>query len=407
MPQSRLTFEDTGLVAPETADIREDVGGEFIRVFEREGDPPLNIEPTTPAGQLVDVVVGEIEAVNAGFLYLASQFDPATADGRFQDALAYIYFLNRKLSEPSIVTCQVTGLPGTVIPYGAVVQAQNGYQLICTASVTIGDTGQAETTFRSTQYGPIDFAPHSVTQIITITPGWDSVDNETAGVAGRIIETRGEFETRRAASVAANAHGSTSAIYGALANIDGVIDLQVLENVGPFPVVKYGVTVPGHGITVCIYGGEDADIAEWIYRKKDNGADTGGNTDIVYADADYHNAVYNYKIMRPEPVNFWINVVLGAGDPPSGAVVAALKQALFNDFYGLNVNPRVGLATNVYASRFYCPAVNVPGVVSINRIEVALGDTQPTEFFDAVMIRGDQEPVLSMANILVSQATTI
>lgn len=409
MARSGLIFNPTtGLYAPDTAEIREGVAEDWKQAFFDPDLPPLDTEPTTPAGQLIDAIVAEIEAKNAELLYLSNMFNPHVSDGRWQDALGHIYFLQRKLDEPTVVTCQLTGLNGTPIPYGALVQSLNGYTLICNRSVTIGQGGSggstAETTFRVSENGPIEIPPHSVTAIVTTIPGWDTVDNEAAGAVGRDLETRSEFEARRAASVAANAHGSTGALFGTIANIPGVLDVQVLENIGPDPVVKYGVTVPGHGVTVCVYGGEDEAIAQAIYNKKDNGCDTGGNMPIVYTAADYHNAVYEYLIMRPETVNFWIKVTLGAGSAPTSAQVAALKEALYQDFYGLNQasgNSRIGLASTVYASRFYCPAMAVDGINSIQSIEVALSADTPGAYADVITINGDQEPVTSTANIAV------
>lgn len=405
MAKSGLIFNPaTGLYTPATSEIRESVVADWVQAFFDPDLPPLDTEPSTPAGQLIDAEVAEIEAKNSELLYLANQFNPNVADGRWQDALGYIYFLQRKLDEPTVVTCQLTGLNGTVIPYGALVQSLNGYTLICNHSVTIGATGAAETTFRVSENGPIEIPPHSVNAITTTIPGWDMVDNEAAGAVGRDLETRSEFEARRAASVAANAHGSTGALFGTIANIPGVLDVQVLENIGPNPVVKYGVTVPGHGVAVCVYGGEDEAIAQAIYNKKDNGCDTGGNTQVTYTAADYHNAVYEYLIMRPETVNFWIKVTLGAGSAPTSAQIAALKEALYQDFYGLNEssgNSRIGLASTVYASRFYCPAMATPGIKSIQSIEVALSAGTPGAYADLVTINGDQEPVTSTANITV------
>ena len=405
MARSGLIFNPaTGLQAPDTSEIRQGVAEDWKQAFFDPDLPPLDTEPTTPAGQLIDAEVAEIEAKNAELLYLSSMFNPYVSDGRWQDALGYIYFLQRKLDEPTVVTCQLTGLNGTVIPYGALVQSLNGYTLICNRSVTIGAASTAETTFRVSENGPIEIPPHSVTAIVTTIPGWDTVDNEAAGAVGRDLETRSEFEARRASSVAANAHGSTGALFGTIANIPGVLDVQVLENIGPNPVEKFGVTVPGHGVTICVYGGEDEAIAQAIYSKKDNGCDTGGNTPIVYTAADYHNAVYEYLIMRPETVNFWIKVTLGAGSAPTSAQIAALKEALYQDFYGLNEasgNSRIGLASTVYASRFYCPAMAVDGIKSIQSIEIALNADTPGAYADVITINGDQEPVTSTANIAV------
>lgn len=406
MARSGLIFDPSvGLYSPDTSTIREGVAEDWVDAFAEPDAPELDTDPVTPAGQLIDAEVGEIEAKNAEVLYLSNMFDPRSSEGRWQDAIGYIYFLTRKIAEPTVVTCQLTGLNGTVIPYGALVQDDNGEYLICTRSVTIGATGTAETFFRCTNTGPIDVAAGSVNTIITVIPGWDTVSNTAAGAVGRDVETRSEFETRRYASVAANAHGSVSAIYGTIANIPGVLDVQVLENIGPDPVVKFGVTVPGHGITVCVYGGADGDIAEAIYRKKDNGCDTGGNTPVSYLAADYHNALYTFLILRPTTINFWVQVTLGGTAAETDAsVIERLKQSIFQDFNGQNTttgNPRVGLASTVYASRFFAAATAVDRVDNIVSIGIALSSGAPSSYANVVNIQGDQEPVLSVNNISV------
>lgn len=410
MPSSQLKFDPAlGIQAPGTTEIRDAVATDWVQAFTENNAPLLNTEPTTPAGQLIDSEVAEIEAKNAAVMFLSNMFNPRVSEGRWQDALGYIYFLRRKIAEPTIVSCELTGLNGTVIPYGAVVKATTGETLICNTSVTIGETGQAETTFRLSETGPIEIAPHTVNQIITTVPGWDTVDNAAAGVAGRDLETRSDFEVRRAQSVAKNAHGSTGALYGEIANIPGVLDVQVLENIGPFPVVKYGVTVPGHGVTICVFGGEDLDIARAIYQKKDNGADTGGNTEITYTAADYGNAVYTYMILRPEPINFWFRVVLSPDSILTDETTAAIKQALFNDFYGTGPDPthgRVGLASTVYASRFVNTILQIDGVKGVMRLGIALSETTPADdaYAEVLTIRGDQEPATVTDNMFITKS---
>jgi len=405
MVQSELIFDPaTGLSAPDTADIRKKIAEDWERSFYEPDQPPLDTEPTTPAGQLIDAEVAEIEAKNAALLFLANQFSPKVAEGRWQDALGAIYFLARKLDEPTIVTCRLTGLKGTVIPYGALVQSVQGYVLICNRSVSIGADGRAETTFRVSETGPIEIPAHSVRNIITTIPGWDTVDNNAAGAVGRTLETRAEFEARRAASVAMNSHGSAAAIHGAIANIPGVLDVRVLENNGPWPVTEFGVIVPGHGITVCVYGGEDKDIAAAIYLKKDNGCDTGGNTTIVHIAKEYYNAAYEYRILRPQPVNFWIQVILGSGSDTTAGTQQALKEALYRNFYGLDTasgNARVGLASVVYASRFYGSASSVEGIKNIQSIKIAISPHTPAEYADVIAVNGDQEPTISMDHISI------
>lgn len=403
---SHLYFNPpTGLKAPDTENIRERVIKDWQKAFFKDGLPPLDTSPSTPAGQLIDAFVAEIEAKNAEFLYLSNMFNPQVSCGRWQDALAHIYFLKRKVDEPTIATCQLTGLYKTTIPYGALVSSDDGHTLICNKSVNIDKSGQAETTFRCSETGPIEISANSITQIITTIAGWDTVNNIAAGATGRNLETRAEFEARRRDSVAKNAHGSVGALYGTIANLNDVIDCQILENIGPYPVIKFGVEVPGHGIVVCIYGGHDDEIAEAIYRKKDAGCDTGGNTKIMYKAPDYSGAVYEYKILRPATINFFIKVTLGGKNHITPSMLANLKYTLYQDFLGANLvsgNDRVSLASHVYASRFYTAVMSIEGIKSLRNIEIALAkDLASAKFSDRITINGDQEPVMTKDNIKI------
>jgi len=156
-----------------------------------------------------------------------------------------------------------------------------------------------------------------------------------------------------------------------------------------------------------VAGGEDAALAGAIYRKKGNGADTGGNVEVFHTATDVpRNPIYAYRILRPTPIRFWIRLTLGAGSNPSPDRIAALQRAIHADFYGSNPesgNPRVGLASTVYASRFFCPALAVAEFDSrnIQRIGVALSADAPDDYSEFVSINGDQEPVLTLDAISV------
>jgi uncharacterized phage protein gp47/JayE len=393
----------------QTSDLRALLAARLAQAFFEAGKPELNTDPASPAGQLLDIITGESEAAAAALLFLAGQFNPKAAEGIWQDALGYIYFITRKMSEPTMVTCQLRGLPGTRVPWGSMVEDADRRRYVNThvTGAVLDADGRGEAVFRCTEPGPKDVGPHAVTRIITTVPGWDTVDNAEAGVMGRDLETRGDFEHRRAESVAKNAHGTVMSLYGALhdlAGVAGVIDVQVLENIGPDPIVKYGVTVPGHGVTICIFGGRDEDIAELIYRKKDAGCDTGGNTEVVYVEPERTGAVYRFKILRPSTVNFWVKVKMSGEEPLTEGLVNRIKQAVSDDFHGLDpdtMHPRVGLASEVFASRFYCPVLNL-GVKSLAQVTIALGPNPAAAAYGLkVTINGNQEPALALANVLV------
>lgn len=403
MSQSELIFNpETGLYAPDTSDIREAVVQDWTQAFADPDQPTLDTEPTTPAGQLIDSETAIIEDKNAQILFLSNMFNPRTSEGRWQDALGYIYFLERQIETPSVVTCQLTGLAGTVVPAGALAQTTDGITLASDAAVTIGSNGTATVIFSSQETGPVAIAAHSATSIVTVIPGWDTIDNDTAGVPGRIRESRSEFEQRRYASVAANAHGTIAAMYGTIGNLPGVVDLVILENIGPYPLVEWGVTVPGHGVFISVYGGEDEKIAEAIYRKKDAGCDTGGNTQVSYTDTEIQNyrggVIYTYNIERPDPLPFSVQVTIRKTLTTPANIVDRIKAVVLDDFNGSAGKDRVRMAATCYASRFYCPIMAV-GVQNILGVKIAAPPASP--WVDEVVVNADRIPVLDIDDITV------
>ena len=123
-----LVFDPkTGVTVEDTAVVRKRIASDWKKAFNvSEGSPELVTDPETPAGQLIDGQTALVSQKDNDLLRLANGFNPKTATGVFQDALAQIYFLQRQVAQPTYVTCQCRGLYGTVIPYGAVVQDVNG-----------------------------------------------------------------------------------------------------------------------------------------------------------------------------------------------------------------------------------------------------------------------------------------
>lgn len=397
----------TGLSADTPATVREAVREDWKTAFRRDGAPELNTEPETPAGQLIDSQTAAIVDKDNEVLFLANQFNPLTAQGVWQDALGKIYFLTRKVAQRSEAVCLCNGLAGTVIPAGArITSGVDGSEWACVEAVTIPQGGTVEARFQAQEPGPLAAQANTLTNIVTVTPGWDSVTNPAGAVAGRDAESQLEFETRRYASVAANARGSVAALYGAIANLADVLDVVVLENTGNDPIVSWGVTIPGHSVWIAVTGGADEGIAEAIYRKKDAGCGTAGNTQVTYQDMELPGTpIYTYNIERPEPLAVGVRVTLRLTATTPQDIVERVKDAVLADFNGSGPHNslRVGTAQEVYASRFYCAVIGA-GVQNLVGIEVAapVPDGGPgSDWSASVVINADQAPVLSADDILV------
>lgn len=399
-----LNFDpSTGLSAPSSAEVRAEVAAAFQNAFAEQGKPTLNTAPETPAGQLVDSV-SAMQADNlANLLFLANQFNPATASGIWQAALGQIYFIQPFTSQASVASCVCTGLQGTQIPAGALIRSTEDRTIWASLeAATIPTSGSINVQFSCQTSGPVLAGADTLTEIVTVTPGWDSVTNPAAAVTGSNAETQRAFELRRYNAVAANARGSVSALYGALSRVSGVIDLAVLENVTNAAQTISGVSVPAHSVFISIVGGSADDIAAAIYAKKDAGCGTGGNTSITYTDTSIvGNPVYTYQINRPAPLAFGVQVTIKDTPTTPANIEALIKQAVLDDFNGVTEGvARVGTAQTVYSSRFYDAVIQGAGVADLISIlikaPVASGAWQT-----AIDVTADQEPTLDADDITV------
>ena len=181
-----LSFNpETGMVAPDTAVLRDAVAANWEQAFNTgDGSPSLDTEVATPAGQLVDAEAAYLAQVNAELLFLFSQLNPRTAEGVWQDALGYIYFLSRKIAQPTLVTVTCSGLQGTQIPAGAQMQDEDGTRYELVNTVTIPASGSVDAVFQCLEAGPIECPAGTLETIVTVVPGWDSGTNAAAGVIG-------------------------------------------------------------------------------------------------------------------------------------------------------------------------------------------------------------------------------
>lgn len=340
-----ITFTSTGPVAPTEAAIFAGRMADYQEAF----GGSLNESLATAQGQLVTSDTAVIGATNDQFLNIVNQIDPANADGTMQDALGRIYDLTRIAATSTLVTATCTGASGTVIPLGALARATDGTIYQSTGSVTISSTGTAQLEFQAVTTGPIACPAGALNTIYRVIPGWDSITNASDGVAGRNVETRAEFETRRQATIAANSNGMLQSVRGKVLNATGVVDCYAYENDTASPVTYRGVSVAAKSIYICAYGGTDADVAQAIYSKKMPGCGYTGSTTVAVEDrSEGYTApypTYNVSFQRPTstPLYFAVSIANNGIVPADAAL--QIQNAIIGAFI-----PKI--ASSVYALSF-------------------------------------------------------
>lgn len=396
----------TGFSVSEVDSLRESVAQDWINAMKENDRPDLNVDPETPQGQLIDSEVAAIHQKDTELAFLANQFNPKTASGIWQDALAKIYFITRKPAINSTAICTLTGIEGTVISEGTQIRSSYDNSLwSLNETVTIGTNGTVQGTFTCQKEGSIEAAANTLIQIVTTTPNWNSVTNPSAATVGSLEESQAAFEERRYQSVAINSRGTDASVFARVAQVDGVVATYVLSNRTNVPKVVDGYTLSPHSIYVAVLGGEDEDIAKAIYNSLSAGCDYNGNTIYTVTDS-LTGAIEDVTFMRPPEYDVYIRVnLVNDGSLPDG-YENIIKQAVYDNFYGNDTEVTIGdeavlrviMNSDVYASRFL-PSILNAGIASLLSVQLS---TDGVTWEDYIHIPINGSPTLNKDNISIN-----
>lgn len=80
--------ENTGVSVPAVSEVRADIAAKVVQALRvNDKDPDVSTEPSTPMGQLIDIITAEVMAKNSELAFLANMGNPKTASGVFLDAI--------------------------------------------------------------------------------------------------------------------------------------------------------------------------------------------------------------------------------------------------------------------------------------------------------------------------------
>jgi len=373
----------TGYTLPAESDILSAVQNDLDTAFGTSLDRGL----TTPQGQIATSLSAITANKNDLFAYYVSQVDPLYSQGRMQDAIGRIYFMDRIPARSTLVTCTCTGLPGTVIPAGTIAAKDasgNLYYMVSgTGATGIPPSGTVDLDVANQQTGNIACAAHALNKIYSAIPGWSSIDNAYAAsgdALGRDVESQQEFEIRRQNSVALNSHSQTSSVYAAVAaSVPSPLDVYVNENRSSATLTIGTVNLAPHSIYVAALGGSPSSITQAIFNKVSSGCAFNGNTTGTIIDSSYSYPQPQYVVKYQQPAAYQINVQVTLKNSTAipASINALVESAIQAAFAGLDGGVMARIGSTTYASRFYSPVSAIGAYIQIIEITVST-DSLPT-----------------------------
>lgn len=228
------------------------------------------------------------------------------------DGIAYSYTSDASATIGEILaglTLAVAPSGFTVTNDGAVLRivadGRDSFTLQVTANmtvVTLGTPARVESLETGATTGEIG----ELTEIVTLVPGWNSVNNLQAAALGRDAESDAELRARYTSGVYALGAATLPALQANLeARVEGIRTVKVFENDSD---VTDGDGRPPHSIHVVARGGLDQDIAQVIFDYKAAGIDTHGAVEVEIIDSE--GVSHDIHFDRPTPYYIWVDATI-------------------------------------------------------------------------------------------------
>jgi uncharacterized phage protein gp47/JayE len=299
----------TGTIIVDTNTILTQVQTEYTNAFGED----LITTPNTPQGVLIAAEVAARVAVAQNNAALANQINPNIAGGVYQDALLGLTGGQRTAALPSFVTANLTGQPGTFIPAGSQArETVNGALFQTVADETLAENGTGSVLFQSVDTGAIPATSGTLTQIVTLVLGWETVTNPLDATLGTSTQSDVQARLFRNNTLALQGMSLPEAIYSALTALP-VNSLTLRENIASTTQTIDGVSMIGHSIYLCVDGGTNLDIATILTNTKSGGCGYNngpGINESVAITVPYSGQIINVLFDRPNLIPIWVKITV-------------------------------------------------------------------------------------------------
>lgn len=312
----------------------------------------------------------------------------ADAEGVSLDKITDLGLMSRKSAQKALCELTFTGVAGSPVPAGTLVESKQGKIFETIADGVIGPSGSLRIWARAAAAGSgYNLAAGLLNTVKTPVSGVDSVINETGATGGADTETDWELKGRYTAQKFATG-SSKDAILSAVLTVESVEDASVMENDTSEPAGG----LPPHSLKVAVSGGLDQDVAEAILRKKPAGIETVGS-ELVYVPGN-DGEEKPVRFTRPVMVPVYIEYRVERGSGWDSSYVKEIKNKCVEyvgGYDGDGVKRKgLGLGSRILQWKLLSAVGDIQGV---ERLEAVFGASPTALGIESMSFGADQMPV--------------
>ena len=229
----------------------------------------------TPQGQLAGIIAILEAAIGEALVQLGNATSVDDAVGTQLDTLGELLDILRQRATRSRLTAALTGVGGTGVPAGsrAKTTADPAAEFRTIADAVLSPSPGVSVEMEAVEEGPVAAAVGTLTAIVTVIPGWETISNAAAATLGI---ARQPDPTYRTAYRTRTGHRALGPMAGIEAAIDEALAGRqvVKENNTDAAIVVQEFAVLAHHILVIAESGSDGDIRRAIENHRGMGVGT-------------------------------------------------------------------------------------------------------------------------------------
>lgn len=376
---------DNGLKISDTSSILEQVQNVFLQAF-----PNLNIEPSTPQGQIITFITELFTKAQTDVLEFANVILNG-GTGIWLDAYCKTYYgIIRKTASKGSVTALISGTIGTIIPAGFTAKSGD-YEFETIAEYIIASGGNIYAELFAKDDGDFSVNIDTLTTIITPVTGVERITNPYESVAGSDIETDNELRLRAANSLTYRATSIFDGMLAQILQLTGVSKIAGKENNTKNSVSYKGIMLEPNSIAVVVKGGDLQAIGKVMLENKTVGADVMGDKDInVYEEISKQTSTM--RIYRPTQVALKAELQVAINNLTTQDYADQLKNQIINIIDNYNINDEIipfQVASNL-------------SLMNVKLVDFKMGLVSASATYNPIQLNFTDEATISPANIVVS-----
>ena len=388
----------TGVVIPNTSDVKTDVENEYREIFGAD----LSVESSTPQGRLTEHDTLFRQQVLRVCALMANSQNVRTATGDPLDAIGAKVLVYRKYAQPTQVLVSLAGVAGTIIPAGSQAKTTDGDVFASERTVQLDENGKAEVYFQSVELGQIPCPVGTLTEIVSSVSGWETINNPDPAIIGYEKESDDSYR-ERILYAQQLANGYNDSIKGKLSGVNGVISSWYYENYNDTAVEVDGVSVSPHSLCIIVDGGLVQDIYNAIASAKNVGcgytaisgqSETGLGYDAI--NDRYVQVTFN----RPEYIEVQTTITVSLNKYQGNNIYQDVKDAVVA--WAQNKNPNVeGLVIGNNVNTFEIASAVSEAIPEIKIVQVVAGKKGEQQTVNGVSILSKQCALLTSDDVSV------